>query len=76
MNKNILIVLAVVVGLVLVALTFVYWFTPAGALPFFLPGFVSGSDKVHYTHGLATLILGLALFAYAWFQSGKKSPQP
>jgi hypothetical protein len=32
-------------------------------------GFEAGVDKIHFKHGLASLILALALFAFAWFQS-------
>ncbi len=72
MNKG-LVAVAVVVGLLFLALAVYYWITPASALPPFLPGYVPGNDKVHYTHGLASLIVGLGILAYAWFQSGKKS---
>jgi hypothetical protein len=41
----------------------------AGNLPSFVPGFETGVDKIHFKHGLASLILALALFVFAWFQS-------
>ncbi len=72
MNRS-LVVGALVLGLLFLALAVYYWLTPASALPPFLPGYVPGVDKIHYTHGLASLILGAGILAYAWFQSGKKS---
>jgi hypothetical protein len=61
---------AAVLGIALIGLTAVYWVEPAGSLPGFFPGFEPGSTHVHFKHGIATLILGLALFAFAWFRSG------
>ena len=63
-------ILAGLLGLVFLALAAVYWLVPAGSLPTFLPGYEAGGDAVHFKHGLASLILALALFAFAWFQSG------
>jgi hypothetical protein len=59
-----------IIGLVFVAIALVYWLTPAGGLPTFLPGFEAGSDHVHLTHALGSLVVALALFAVAivWFQ--------
>lgn len=63
---------AIILGVGLLVLTAVYWLEPAGSLPAYLPGFEAGSTRVHFKHGLGTLILALALFAFAWFQSGPK----
>ncbi|HXE24720.1 MAG TPA: hypothetical protein VN637_07515 [Roseiarcus sp.] len=62
--------LAGILGVVFLAIAAVYWLTPAGGLPSFLPGFDAGSDDVHIKHALASLIVALALFAMAiiWFQ--------
>jgi hypothetical protein len=38
-----------------------------------VPGHESGSNRHHVKHGLAALILGLAAFAFAWFQTGPSS---
>jgi hypothetical protein len=58
------------IGVVFVAVALVYWLTPAGGLPHFLPGFEAGSDHVHLTHALGALLVALGLFAIAivWFQ--------
>ncbi len=61
--------IAGLIGLVFLALAVYYWLTPATDLPAFLPGYEAGLDKIHYKHGLGSLILALALFAFAWFQS-------
>ena len=64
--------LAVLIGVVFVIVAFVYWLTPAGSLPHYFPGFIAGATQKHFKHGLAALILALGLFAYAWFETGKK----
>ena len=63
-------IILVIFGLVFIAIALVYWMTPAGGLPRFLPGFEAGSDHVHLTHALGSLLVALALFAVAivWFQ--------
>ncbi len=64
------------VGVLLVILAIVYWVTPAGSLPAFLPGYLAGSSTIHVKHGIGALLLGLAAFAYVWFQGGKKTSAP
>ena len=67
-------IILVIFGLVFIAIALVYWMTPAGGLPRFLPGFEAGSDHVHLTHALGSLLVALALFAIAivWFQLGSE----
>ncbi len=72
MNRKLLSGIAMLLGIVLVIAALIYWFTPAGSLPHYFPGFVEGAARKHVKHGLAALIVGLSLFAYAWFQTGKK----
>jgi hypothetical protein len=59
-----------IIGIVFIGVALVYWLTPAGGLPSFLPGFDAGSDHFHLTHALAALMLALFLFGVAivWFQ--------
>ena len=64
--------LAGLLGVVFLALAVIYWFTPAGSLPSFFPGFEAGVDNVHFKHALGSLILALALFALAWFLSARQ----
>jgi hypothetical protein len=75
MNKQpALIVSAVVFGLALVSIGIVYWAEPASALPSFFPGHDAGSSTHHLKHGIAAFLLGLAVLAFAWFQTGSKRP--
>lgn len=63
---------AIVIGALLILLAALYWLVPAGGLPVFIPGFEAGSTHIHFKHGLGSALLGLALFAFAWFRSGPK----
>ena len=63
---------AVIVGLALIAVAVVYWIEPAKSLPGFFPGHETGSSRHHVKHGIAALVVGLAVLAFAWFQSGRK----
>jgi len=65
-----LVVVAIVAGLVLIALGIVYWIEPASSLPSWLPGHEAGSDHHHVKHGIAAFLLGAALLVFAWFQTG------
>lgn len=71
MKNKALIVGAVILGIIFVVIAVYYWITPAGSLPAFVPGFEAGSTSIHLKHGIASLLLGLALFVFAWFKSGK-----
>jgi uncharacterized membrane protein HdeD (DUF308 family) len=72
-----LIVPAVVLGVVLVIVAIVYFVEPAHSLPSFFPGHVSASSSEashhHTKHGIAAIVVALACFAFAWFQSGPKT---
>ncbi|MGI8419512.1 MAG: hypothetical protein ACR2LN_02600 [Candidatus Levyibacteriota bacterium] len=72
MNKGV-VWLVGIIGLLLVIVAIVYFMTPASSLPSFFPGHQAGLSTHHYKHGIGSLFLGLACFAFAWFQSGKKS---
>lgn len=61
---------AAIVGVALIALAIVYWVEPARSLPSFFPGHQAGSSHVHFKHGLACLLLGLACFVFVWFRTG------
>jgi ammonia channel protein AmtB len=66
--------LALLAGLALIALAIVYWAEPAGSLPSFLPGHEAGSGHHHVKHGIAALVVGLALLVFGWFQTGEQRP--
>ena len=60
-SNRILVWLAVIVGLLLIALAIVYWAEPAKSLPSFFPGHEAGSGHHHVKHGIAAFLVGLAL---------------
>jgi len=69
-SNRLLVWLALIVGLLLIAASVVYFAEPARSLPSFFPGHESGSGHHHVKHGIAAFLVGLACLAYAWFQSG------
>jgi len=69
-NERLLVILAVVVGIVLIAIGIVYWVEPAKSLPSFFPGHQAGSSHHHVKHGIAAFLLGVACLVFAWFRSG------
>jgi hypothetical protein len=70
--KKTLTTLAMIFGIIFVLLAVYYWLTPANALPMFLPGYDAAMATPHIKHGIAALVVGLALLIYAWFASAKK----
>ena len=72
MNRRALAALAVVVGIALIVIAVVYWVEPAKSLPSFFPGHQAGSSHHHTKHGIASFLVGLACFAFAWFNTGPK----
>lgn len=73
MNSKILVLIAVVAGVLFLAVSLIYFIEPAKSLPNFLPGYDPTITKTHFKHGIGALFLGLGAFAFAWFKSGKKS---
>lgn len=69
MNNRMIVLCSVVAGVLFAALAGLYWMTPAGELPTYIPGYEAGSVVVHFKHGLAALILSLGSFLIAWFKS-------
>jgi hypothetical protein len=59
---------AIVLGLVVLAVAAAYFVMPAGSLPAFFPGFEAGSDRVHVRHGLVALAAAVVLFGFAWWR--------
>jgi uncharacterized membrane protein len=72
-----LVVPAGIVGVLLIVVAIIYFVTPEHSLPSFFPGHTSPSSAEanhhHSKHGIAALILALACFAFAWFQTGPKT---
>jgi NADH:ubiquinone oxidoreductase subunit 5 (subunit L)/multisubunit Na+/H+ antiporter MnhA subunit len=83
-NPRKLIVPAVLLGVLLIVVAVIYFIAPEHSLPSFFPGHASaGSAEAnhhHTKHGIAALVVALACFAFAWFQTGPKArtidPQP
>jgi hypothetical protein len=74
MTKNRkLIIPAVLLGTLLIAIAIVYFVSTASDLPSFFPGHKAGSSTHHVKHGIAALLLGLACYVLAWFQTGPAS---
>jgi len=73
MNK-LLAVVAILLGLILIVSGVVYFIEPARYLPSFFPGYDRSLMSHHYKHGIGAILLGIACFIFAWFQSGKKKP--
>jgi hypothetical protein len=77
MNLRKLVVPAVVLGVVLIVVAIIYFVEPAHSLPSFFPGHVSATSAEanhhHTKHGIAALVVALACFAFAWFQSGPRT---
>jgi UDP-N-acetylmuramyl pentapeptide phosphotransferase/UDP-N-acetylglucosamine-1-phosphate transferase len=71
-NRRLLASLAILVGIALIVIAIVYWAEPAKSLPSFFPGHQAGSNHHHTKHGIAAFLVGLACFAFAWFNTGPK----
>jgi len=75
-DDRLLVALAVLLGIVLIAVGIVYLIEPAHSLPGFFPGHEAGSSHHHVKHGIAAFLVGLACFAFAWFRTGPKRATP
>jgi hypothetical protein len=72
-KQRALVITGVLAGIFFIAVAIMYWTVPPKSLP--LPNFLgheSGVSAVHVKHGVASFLVGLACFAFAWFQSGPK----
>jgi uncharacterized membrane protein HdeD (DUF308 family) len=71
-HRKWLVPLAVILGIILIAVGIVYFVEPAKSLPSFFPGHEAGSAHHHVKHGIAAILVGLACLAFAWFNTGPK----
>jgi hypothetical protein len=72
-RQRTLVILGIAAGIAFIAIAIMYWTVPPKSLP--LPNFLgheAGVSAVHVKHGIASFLVGLACFAFAWFQSGPK----
>jgi hypothetical protein len=74
-NRRLLAIVAIVAGIVLIAIAIVYWAEPAKSLPSFFPGHQAGSGHHHVKHGIASFLVGLACLVFAWFNTGGERSQ-
>ncbi|MGI8559747.1 MAG: hypothetical protein ACR2ND_15830 [Solirubrobacteraceae bacterium] len=72
-NQKALVGLAVAAGIVLLVIAGVYFAEEAKSLPSFFPGHSAGSTTHHIKHGIAAIVVALAAFVFAWFQTGPRS---
>src|SRR5919201_1872263 len=56
-NRRLLVAIALVAGVVLIAIAAVYWAEPAKSLPSFFPGHEAGSNHHHVKHGIAAFLV-------------------
>ena len=76
MSKNRWTVIALIaVGVLLIAISIVYFAEPAKSLPGMFPGHAAGSTHHHVKHGIAALLLGIGALVLAWFQTGPKKQE-
>ena len=75
-HRKWLVPLAVILGVALIAVGGFYFVESAQSLPSFFPGHEADSTHHHVKHGIAAILVGLACFAFAWFNSGPKKSAP
>jgi Na+/H+ antiporter NhaD/arsenite permease-like protein len=79
MNSNLrrLVIPVAILGVLMIVIAIVYFVQPEHSLPSFFPGHSSATDPEanhhHTKHGIAALVVALACFAFAWFQTGPKT---
>ena len=72
-TQRALVIGGVIAGIAFIAIAIMYWTVPPKSLP--VPSFLGhekGVSAVHVKHGIASFLVGLACFAFAWFQSGPR----
>jgi Na+/H+ antiporter NhaD/arsenite permease-like protein len=76
-NLRRLVVPVALLGVLLIVVAIIYFVQPQHSLPSFFPGHSSATDPEanhhHTKHGIAALVVALACFAFAWFQTGPKT---
>jgi hypothetical protein len=72
MTMRIVPIVAGLLGLLDLVLAYVYFTTPAGSLPTFLPGYETGSGHIHVNHAVGALVVAVVLFGVAWLARGPR----
>jgi hypothetical protein len=73
--NRILVAVCAILGVLLIVVAIVYWIEPAHSLPGFFPGHEAGSSHHHVKHGIAALVVGLAVLGAGWFASARAQRQ-
>jgi hypothetical protein len=71
-SSRIIVAVAVLAGIALLVVAGIYFAEPAKSLPAFFPGHQAGSATHHIKHGIAAVVVALALFVFAWFATGPR----
>lgn len=69
-TKQITAGVAILIGVLLLVAAVLYFITPAGSLPGFLPGHEAGITTPHTKHGILALALAVCAFVAARFLYG------
>jgi hypothetical protein len=64
--------IAYLLAIICVIAAVMYFVMPAGQLPTFMPGYLTGSDHIHKTHGIAAAVAAVVLFAIGWFMGRRR----
>lgn len=59
--------LAYLLAIICVVLAVMYYVTPAGSLPTFMPGYIPGSQNIHMKHAIAAAVAAVILFVLGMF---------
>jgi uncharacterized membrane protein YidH (DUF202 family) len=70
--RQLVALVAVVLGIVLVVVGAIYWAEPAKSLPSFFPGHHAHSPHHHVKRAVVALVVGVILLAVAWLQAGRR----
>ena len=62
----------ILVGVVLIVISIVYFAETAAKLPSFFPGHQAGSTHHHTKHGIAAAIVGVLALVGAWMSGGRR----
>jgi hypothetical protein len=59
--------LAYLLAIICIIAAVIYFVTPAGSLPTFMPGYQAGSGHIHKTHAIIAAVAAVILFLLGWF---------
>ncbi len=59
--------LAYLLAIICVIAAVMYFLMPAGSLPTFMPGYITGSDHIHIKRAIIAAVAAIVLFLIGWF---------